>query len=171
MIKYTVKNVKTFMGTEGHGFNASLYRDEKKVAFVIDSANGGCYNFQWEDWKLPKVDIHITTSLGKPHTFKGTPEEKILYELIETLPKEKSECFPEGLKADMDTFVAKLVDNFEFEQKMKRLCRKNYLFQIGEEIGSGEYQTFKKQPNITREWVEAYIKKTYPNQKYKLLGD
>ena len=169
--KYEVKNVKTFIGTEGQGFNASLYRNEKKVAFVIDSADGGCYNFQWEDWKEPNVDINITNYTGKPHSFKGTPEEKIFDEFIELLPKETSDHFPDGLKIDNDMFVSKLVDTFLSERKIKRLCSKNYLFQIGKNIGSGEYHSFKKQPNLTRERVEIYIKKTYPNQKYKLLEE
>ena len=168
--EYTVKSVKSFVGMEGHGFNASLYRNGKKVAFVIDDANGGDYHFQWCDWKVPKVEIHITTHEGKPHTFKGTPEEKILYEIIETLPKESSEYFPDGLKVSVDTFVSKIIDKFESERWMKRNLKSKFLFQIGDKIGSGEYQTFKKHPSITKDWVESYITKTYPNKKYTILG-
>ena len=46
---WSVGNVVTFMGTEGHGFNADLLLNGKKVAFVIDSGNGGCYSYQWSD--------------------------------------------------------------------------------------------------------------------------
>jgi len=171
LMAYSVGNIKTFKGMEGAGFNAVLYRDGKKVAFVIDSGNGGECDFQWKDLESPKVDINITIDDGKPHTFKGTPEEKILYEYLETLPREPSEYFPEGHKTDPDIFVEKLLNKFESERWLKRSLRKKYLFQIGDKIGSEEYQTFKKQPNITREWVETYIKKTYPNKKYKLLGE
>jgi len=167
--KYIVKNVKTFIGIEGQGFNASLYRNGKKVAFVIDSANGGNFNFSWEDWKKPKVDINITTDNGKPHTFKGTPEEKIFYEFIETLPKEKNSYFPDGMKINPDIFISELVEKFEEERYIKRNLKTKYLFQIGNKIGSTEYQTIKRKPNITKEMVLQYIKKTYPNQKYKLL--
>lgn len=48
-----VKNVKSFVGMEGHGFNCSLYIDGKKVAFVIDEANGGEFHYQW-DGKTPR---------------------------------------------------------------------------------------------------------------------
>ena len=38
---YQLKNVKTFMGREGEGFNATLYFNGKKIAHVDDYANGG----------------------------------------------------------------------------------------------------------------------------------
>lgn len=46
---YAVKGVKTFRGNEGYGFNATLYKDGKAIAFVIDDANGGCYSYEWKD--------------------------------------------------------------------------------------------------------------------------
>lgn len=51
---YSVKNVKTFMGNKGYGFNASLYEDGKRVALVIDDAWGGCLQFQWSDKDVEK---------------------------------------------------------------------------------------------------------------------
>jgi len=38
---WEVKNVKTFLGREGQGFNATIYRNGKKVGFAIDDASGG----------------------------------------------------------------------------------------------------------------------------------
>lgn len=46
---YTVKGVKSFRGNEGYGFNATLYKDGKAIAFVYDDANGGCYSYEWKD--------------------------------------------------------------------------------------------------------------------------
>lgn len=46
---YTVKNVKTFQGMEGKGFNATLYHKNKPIAFVIDDASGGALLIQWKD--------------------------------------------------------------------------------------------------------------------------
>lgn len=37
---YEVKNVETFMGTEGYGFNCNLYQDGKKIAEDVDTAIG-----------------------------------------------------------------------------------------------------------------------------------
>jgi hypothetical protein len=166
---YTVKNVKTFIGNEGQGFNASLCRDGIKIAFVFDDANGGCYSYQWEDGDEPQVDIHITSWEEKPMTYKGTPEEKLFREFIETLPKVKSDLFPEGLRVSDDMFMDDLINNFTFRKAVLRSLKKNYLYQVGKNIGSTEeYQTIKRE-GVTKAMVIAYIEKKYPKQKYKIF--
>ena len=157
---YTVKNVRTFIGNEGQGFNANLYRDGIKVAFVFDDANGGDYSYQWEDREAPKVDIHIIGWKDKPVTYKGTPEEKKFREFVETLPKVKEELFPEGLRVSDDMYMDDLIDAFTFRRTLLRSLKKNYLFQVGKDVGSiMTYQTIKKGEGITKEKVIDYIKK------------
>ena len=41
MPEYTVKNVKSFQGLEGQGFECSLYKDGKKIGTCTDTASGG----------------------------------------------------------------------------------------------------------------------------------
>ena len=106
---YSVKNTKSFEGTDGYGFNADLHRSGKKVARVIDSGCGGEAMFYWEDQESDKVDIHTTDYKGKPHTYRGTPEEKLLDEQVEKQPLQDHEYSPEGLKMDMSWFVSNLV--------------------------------------------------------------
>jgi len=165
--EYTVKNIKTFVGHDGQGFNLSLYHNGEKVAFVIDLAYGGDFDYQWVDWKEPKVDINITNYKKEPVCFKGTPEEKLIYELVETLPLEKSDTFPDGIKETVDGFVASILEKLESEQWNRKL-KKYFLFQIANEIGTDSYRTFKKE-NITRREVEKYIAEKFPDKKYKLL--
>lgn len=38
---YTLAKIKSFLGNEGHGLNATICRDGKPIAFVLDDANGG----------------------------------------------------------------------------------------------------------------------------------
>jgi len=38
---YSVKKVIEFEGMDGSGYNATLYRGSKKIAFIIDEGNGG----------------------------------------------------------------------------------------------------------------------------------
>jgi len=78
---YTVKNVKTFRGREGHGFNATLCRDGKQIALVMDDASGGEADFEWNDRTAERVDIHITDHMDHAFTYQGTPEEKLFVEL------------------------------------------------------------------------------------------
>ena len=55
---YTVKNVKTFTGMEGLGWECSLYKDGKRLGTVLDDAHGGMLIFhidKAEEKILPKV--------------------------------------------------------------------------------------------------------------------
>ncbi|URA07024.1 hypothetical protein P9A47_gp56 [Xanthomonas phage Elanor] len=45
---YTVKGLKSFIGNEGSGYNASIYRDGKLIAFAYDDASGGAVNIEWK---------------------------------------------------------------------------------------------------------------------------
>jgi hypothetical protein len=166
--KYSVRNIKTFRGMEGKGFNATLYRNNTKVALVIDDANGGDYMFEWCDALAPKVEIHITTDKGVPHTFFGTLFEKEFYDYLETLPREPSKYFPDGMKVDGDIFVSNLVEKYELEQWFKRNLKKNFLFQVGKDIDSNTYQMIKKDGILTLNKVEDYIKSKYPSQEFKV---
>ena len=40
-----LKNVKTFKGIDGNGFNASIYMDNKKIGIVSDYGDGGEMDF------------------------------------------------------------------------------------------------------------------------------
>ena len=61
---YSIKGLKTFMGMEGYGVNASLYYKGKKCAFIIDGGNGGCLDIDYVDAKKHSyVPSHITEFL------------------------------------------------------------------------------------------------------------
>ena len=54
---HSLKAVKTFMGREGYGLNANLYRGKKKVATILDDANGGEMDINWSDFATGKGAI------------------------------------------------------------------------------------------------------------------
>jgi len=60
---YEIKGLKTFMGMEGYGANASLYYKGKKIAFIIDDGNGGCLNIDYLDGHHRNTPKHITEFL------------------------------------------------------------------------------------------------------------
>ena len=75
---FTVKGLKTFIGREGHGVNANLYYKGKKVAFLLDSGNGGELDI---DWDMNHNDDY-------PYFPKQVVEaKKHLETLIKSLPK------------------------------------------------------------------------------------
>ena len=97
---YSIKGVKQFMGMEGMGFNCTLYRDGKKVAFVIDSAQGGEYEYR----------------------FVNKEEDTKLREYAATLPKYEIDglgmCQPNS-----DSVIANLIDDWDENRTLKRLCK------------------------------------------------
>jgi len=108
--EYHVKNVKTFIGMEGQGFNANLYRGKKLVAFVIDDANGGEARVQWND----------------------RSEEKVLKDHLTTLPKVPSETKGvEDLTIDESWFVSDCVNKFLNDkdiEKMRKKCQTKTMY-------------------------------------------
>ena len=57
---YSVKNIKTFTGREGHGFESSLYRDGKSIGKVVDVANGGSINFYLDKEEIERLDKYCS---------------------------------------------------------------------------------------------------------------
>lgn len=91
---YTVKGVKSFRGNEGYGFNATLYKDGKAIAFVYDDANGGCYMYEWKD---------------------KAAEQPLL-----ELAKQK---YPDMKFEQMDAFVGSLIDDVLLEKDAAKLTK------------------------------------------------
>jgi hypothetical protein len=114
---YTVKGLKTFVGTEGEGFNATLYRDGKAVAFVIEDASGGPLRIEWKDRDAGLVKVAVKTWDGKPTTVGMTAEEKRLYKLCDSMPpvvcdfKDPNTGEAATLSMTADLFIAELVND------------------------------------------------------------
>jgi len=92
----TVKGIKSFRGMEGYGFNATLYRDGKKLGLVIDGGCGGSMLFR---------------------CFKDYAEQAE-YERWARIQDGSSPYDP------LDMIVATLVGEYEERAKLKRWCRK-----------------------------------------------
>lgn len=92
----TVKGIKSFRGMEGLGFNATLYRDGKKLGLVIDEGCGGSMLFR---------------------CFK-TYAEQSEYERWARVQDGASAFDP------LDLIVATLVGEYEETAKLKRWCKK-----------------------------------------------
>jgi hypothetical protein len=113
---YQLKNVKPFDSPEGGGFNATLYRDGKRVGSVHDGGYGGCYQYNWFTNEA-EADFYksLETTLVDETVFKDDG-------FIET-GKKKPATEVWGNSAD-DGVVGQMVDDFlnrkEFKSKIKR---------------------------------------------------
>jgi len=138
---YTVRNVKTFIGMEGHGFNATLCRDGKPIAFVIDDANGGCLHFQWT---IPA-------------------EEAVLEAVCKQMPPTEFEGM--SITYNPDRLLSRLVDDHENDKRLKRIAKKKTLFRVkGDD--PDEWRTL----NITGKTASLYLAKKYGEQLETVYG-
>jgi hypothetical protein len=135
---YSVAKVKTFRGREGEGFNATLLRDGKAVALVMDEAQGGEYRFEWKDG------------------FRDTKEEKKLEAFIDerrtAVPAKDQDIYC------ADIFVGDLVNEFLNDRKFRRLCKANTVYQYGKAVGSDKWSVMKGTDPATRNWIVKQAK-------------
>lgn len=139
---YEVKGVKSFIGLEGYGFNATLYRDGKKVAFVIDDANGGCYNFD----------------------FVSNEAENEFNAYIKTLPE--IEFQGSKLTVDSDIFVGELVEQYETGKKLKSWCKTKTVF-ILKSDKAGEYRTVL---HVYTDAVRKFLESKYKDDLLEVVN-
>lgn len=119
---YSLKKVKSFRGTDGHGFNADLMKDGKKVAFVYDMADGGPMSFEWMDRENGFVPFEVKGYEGKPFVRKVTNEEREF--LLYVAAQGEDGLEPEAM------VVAKMLDAMEQEKDLKKACKKNTLYRL-----------------------------------------
>ena len=166
VMNYEVKNVKSFRGHEGHGYNASLYRDGNKVALIIDDANGGEVQAEWVDSMAPRQSVQSINYKGESYVQRCTPEEAILVEFM----KGKKVDLGQGLgEVDLDIgmFVGQLLDAYENDKRFKKICKTKTLFQVKGDK-KDEYRTV---PQPYSKKVKDYIVGKYGDQVEVIMNE
>jgi hypothetical protein len=102
-MKYQVKNLKTFNGRDGGGFEASLYKDGKRIATVFNEGCGGCTYYDFTD---------------------RTIEEAVRAELKALAVQNDPSC--EGYAEADDLYIDHLLDCYE----NNRVAKKGILFKV-----------------------------------------
>lgn len=146
---YTVKGIKTFVGMEGHGYNASLYRDGKLVAFVIDDASGGSLQIEWKDVSEGLVEVETKDYKGDPWVVKMTNEEKALHEHATSLPPSVCDWIdpdtgrPAELSMTSELFIEGLVNDALLLKDVAKMTRGKVAF-----VRDGKLYTVKCEPTV-----------------------
>ena len=135
MSKYTVKNVKSFMGREGHGYECSLYSDGKKVASVTDTCDGsGMIRMYFKDNNLHKPN-------GNSDNFVEFIHENGYAEKCTPLHAEFLEyCKEQG--DDECCAMYELVDAFTLKKDMTRWCKTKVVVRL-KNAKDGSYMCYK----------------------------
>lgn len=164
-MKYSVNGIKTFRGMEGHGFNANLLADGKKVCFIMDEGNGGCYSYEWADNKEPKVNGQHRQISGVMMDYPMTPAEKAFNDYINAMPAYDNP-WHKGEKSyhTDDCVIGKFVDEAEGEKFLKGKCKKLTLFTLkGDKVG--EFRTinadYKMHKMVIRQKLDAKYGRDY----------
>lgn len=134
---YTMTGIKTFEGMEGRGFNATLLRDGKKIAFVINEGNGGCLNISYTDAKGKAL------KMSESRGIVAMLEAKVL-----ALKPTKSDEKEPGGYSDrelfcLDIYLEELVEDVLEMRAVKRWCKTKTVIQ---EKGAkpGDFITYKR---------------------------
>lgn len=144
---YTVKCIKTFVGMEGHGYSASLYRDGKLVAFVIDDASGRPLQVEWKDHAAGKIAVQTKDYKGGPWTVHMTHEEKAMHEHATALPPSVCDWIDTGtgkpaeLDMTSELFIEGLVNDALLLKDVTKMTRGKVAF-----VRDGKLYTVKCEP-------------------------
>lgn len=160
---YSVKNLKTWNGREGYGWQCSLYRDGKRVAEVTDHGNGGDIDFNWFDFKEPRVDGKYEHWKEGIRERKMTPEEKIYFEFCLSLPKKKNEWSDEMENVSPDSYAAGLADDFELKKAFKRDLKSKLLFVAEDGL---RYVSFKNKVDLNSDCIVDHVAEKYPDRDF-----
>ena len=128
-MSYEVKNVKGFMGSDCPGYNATLYRDGKKVALVINDGSGGQETVHWYDVEAPRVDFATNNYKGDSGVMRCTPEQAMLMEHLKGKKVAQDEVMGEP-EMSLGMFLAGLVDDFENNKRFKKMCKSKTLYRV-----------------------------------------
>lgn len=139
---YTVAKVKSFMGMDCPGFNATLLRNGKKVAEVIQDGSGGETMVHWASGQ--ESDLFAAFLLGKTYTFNGAVENH-----------------------NTETMIGQLVDDFENKKKIKRWCKTQTVFRVAGDQ-DGTYRTLK---TIYCPKTVEFIRQKYGNTIVELYDE
>jgi len=124
-----LKKTKTFRGTDGYGLNAEVWINGIFCMFLIDEANGGCFDYEHQIYNNPKAD-QVKANI------------KLLEDYIKTLPEKDYGTFK--AKVNMDTYLNDIyVAQEEDKVRKKNEKRMSKLFQTALVIGKPNEDKFR----------------------------
>lgn len=145
-MNFHVKNVKTFQGMEGPGYNCTLYLGKRRVAHAIDSGDGGDILLRWID-RSKRLPYETEDWEGRPVTVRLYPDELSYRRFCDAQPPRELEGM--SLKVDMGWMTSILVDRYEEARQLRRWCKDKTLFRLrGDDPGKWRVLDQKFQPAL-----------------------
>jgi hypothetical protein len=159
---YEARNIKNINGTQGEGYECTLYRDGKRVAVATDHADGALVHFHWFDSNT-SATVHAYNYDGKSrsylhHSYTGTVEEA----MFAAFCKDKGWFESQGMQLhhSMDTVTEDLINDARLLKQLAKLTKKGT--RIAFITAKGELYTQTSLPNETEAEAIVRFKKNSP---------
>lgn len=130
---WSVKNLKSFNGMEGKGYNATLCHHGLSVAEVIDDASGSELTINWSDYRADMVEGSCYNYMGEKVSREMTPEEKLFNDYVLTLPMHVCNFTDKGgkqveMRMTDVLFVDELINDQFLLKQLRSLTNKKIAF-------------------------------------------
>jgi len=158
--KYTLTKIKTFRGRDGHGLNATLNRDGKAIAEILDEGSGGMVDFDWLDQQHGESAEEAMFKAFIAQVVPPDPEDE---------PKEgEHRLSPATLQQfAMEQWVNTEVDRIQNDKRFRKACKTKTLFQVGAEVGGDSFRVIKG----VAPHINEFLRKKYAGQKVLILNE
>ena len=153
-----LKSLKTFMGMEGHGFNVDVWINGVKCIFVIDDANGGCFNYQPYTYNNPQAELVKANVQLLEDYIKSLPE----YPMVINGEPYMRDGEVVMMKPDMDTFIDDYINALQKakeEKKLVKLMQTSFLFGVPNGSGYQYVQYRKPLASIDKKYLQTELVK------------
>tara|TARA_R110000772_G_C13310278_1_gene440245 strand:+ start:32061 stop:32576 length:516 start_codon:yes stop_codon:yes gene_type:complete len=123
--EWSVKNVKTFHGHDGNGYEASLYQGKRRVALVVEDGWGGGLQFHW----LVGENVEGSSSSAlEAHcgTLPQIPYQSIIVE-----------GGPTSFAVDGAILVDEMVALYQYRRDMRKSMKNHVLWMEGDKLQEG----------------------------------
>ena len=176
---YTISKIKTFIGRDGYGLNATICRDGKPICFVLDEGCGGEMRHDFKNPLQNAASFHATThematqeemALGV-YCLAFLSSEEIAVE-YKSAQKMKDSYAPQ-IRVEMyvarnavELWINTTVDSYQNDKRFNRIAKTKTLFRLKADPASD----WRTMPGPCSPAIQAYLAKTYPDQIDKIWG-
>lgn len=155
-MNYHLKGIKTWNGTDGGGFEATLYLDKKKIATVMNEGSGGCDHYRF-----------FNREDEKPfETFAAEWYEKsdAKTEWVNLTKKHGGDEDP-GMEYKMTSWIWDFIGSKELEKRLKRISKTKTLFRL-----KGDAKDEWRSLNALGDRAVQWLAKKYGEQLETIFG-
>ena len=165
---YTLTKIKTFLGMEGHGLNATVCKNGKAVAFALDDASGGELRVDFKRDEQGHADEREFGDfcIAWQDSKGGLSEARESY--IKSISASHPSVKPDLMRRNyaVEDWINETVDEMKNKQRFDRLSKKKTLFRL-KGSSAEEWRTLAAPYSPA---IQAQLDRKYPNQIEQIWG-